>query len=63
MNDFHRLCLALAAVAVALSAWLARYTIVMHDGGPTTAYKLDRWTGKVEFLHTEESYPVKPAKP
>lgn len=64
MSPFQRLLLLVLVGGLLIMTWLGRYSIVVQSGdGPARAYKLDRWTGQVEFLHAEESYPVRPYLP
>ncbi len=50
-----------ALAGLALVAWLGRYTIVPLSGsGASRAYLLDRWTGTVKWLASEEAYVVAP---
>lgn len=57
MNRFQVALLCLAVIALASAAWMLRFEVVPTE---TTAYRLDRWTGRVEWLAREESYLVTP---
>ena len=46
MTPYQRTIVALAVVAVLLTAWMSRYSIV---SGARMPFVLDRWTGKVHI--------------
>lgn len=57
MNRFQTALVALAVAALVGAAWMLRFEIVSTEA---TAYRLDRWTGRIEWLVREESYLVTP---
>jgi hypothetical protein len=46
-----------AVLALAALAWMGRYELV-PVGQYATLYKLDRWTGKVETVETQQRQNV-----
>jgi hypothetical protein len=51
-----------AVLALAALAWMGRYELV-PVGQFGTLYKLDRWTGKVETVETQQRQGASPYGP
>jgi hypothetical protein len=54
--------LLLAAITVAIAAWMLRYQLVPvpagGEGSVGFVYRLDRWTGEVKWIRSDRSSPV-----
>jgi hypothetical protein len=53
------------AVLLVLASWFFRWEAipVMRADGPASAYIMNRWTGEIRFLRTDEWSPVKKDAP
>ena len=63
MPNREKVILLAAAVIFLTTVWMARFDIVAAAALPGGIYKIDRWTGRVDYIRGVRSREVREVRP